>query len=157
HAIGTYLALTGHSHPKNAILGIEPPATPQDLPAMGSVLSKLRPATKPVFSYVTLGDLRHFGNNDSMGQNAGCLGKIYDAFTVPFVRPLNGTLDIQGSTSVMGVVDTRQVHGRRQLLDQINRAAPALEAAARMRNLDEFTRKAYELLSSPASRDAFDL
>ena len=26
HAIGAYLALTGYSHPKNAILGIEPPA-----------------------------------------------------------------------------------------------------------------------------------
>ncbi len=50
HAIGTYLALTGYSHPKHEILGIEPPATPQDLPAVGSVVSKLRPAQKPVFS-----------------------------------------------------------------------------------------------------------
>ena len=31
HAIGAYLALTGYSHPKNAILGIEPPATPLDM------------------------------------------------------------------------------------------------------------------------------
>src|SRR6185295_5301694 len=48
HAIGAYLALTGHSHPKNAILGIEPPATPQDLPSVGSLVGKLRPARKPV-------------------------------------------------------------------------------------------------------------
>src|SRR6476661_2035898 len=34
HAIGAYLALTGFSHPKNAILGIEPPASPHDLPCM---------------------------------------------------------------------------------------------------------------------------
>src|SRR5208337_3134355 len=46
HAIGAYLALTGYSHPKNAILGIEPPATPQDLPSVGSVVSKLRPADR---------------------------------------------------------------------------------------------------------------
>ena len=45
HAIGAYLALTGYSHPKHAILGIEPPATPQDMPSLGSVLSKLRPRT----------------------------------------------------------------------------------------------------------------
>src|SRR5579885_2559024 len=96
HAIGAYLALTGYSHPKNAILGIEPPASPQDMPSLGSVVSKLRPADQPVFAYVALGDLRHFGNNDSMGQLAGCLGKVYDPFTVPFVRPLTGTLDIQG-------------------------------------------------------------
>jgi hypothetical protein len=157
HAIGAYLALTGYSHPKNAILGIEPPATPQDLPSLGSVVSKLRPADKPVFSYVTLGDLRHFGNNDSLGQNAGCLGKVHDPFTVPFVRPINGALDIRGVASVMTQVDGQRLDGCRQLLDQMAHAAPTLEATASMRSLDDCTRRACELLGSPASRDAFDL
>jgi hypothetical protein len=157
HAIGTYLALTGHSHPKNAILGIEPAASPLDMPSLGSVVSKVRPAEKPVFSYITLGDLRHFGNNDSMGQYGGCLGKVYDPFTVPFVRPLDGKLDFTGVTSVLGRVDGGQMTGRRELLAQLTQAAPALEATASMRSLDGFTRKAYELLASPASREAFDL
>src|SRR5438105_1870204 len=157
HAIGAYLALTGYSHPKNAILGIEPPATPQDLPSFGSVVSKLRPSDRPVFSYITLGDLRHFGNNDSMGQNAGCLGHAYDPFTVPFVRPINTTLDIRGVTSVMTEVDGRQMESRRHLLECMNRIAPALEATASMRNLDDSERRAYELLSSSATRDAFNL
>jgi len=157
HAIGAYLALTGHSHPKNAILGIEPPATPQDMPSVGSIVSKLHPMDKPVFPYVTLGDLRHFGNNDSMGQNGGCLGKAFDPYTVPFVRPHNGKLDIGGVTSVMGDSDPRSLDGRRHLLDQLNQAAPALEATAGMRNLDDASRRAYELLSSTTTRDAFDL
>jgi hypothetical protein len=157
HAIGAYLALTGFSHPKNAILGIEPPALPQDMPSLGSVVSKLRPAEKPVFSYVTLGDLRHFGNNDSLGQNAGCLGKTYDPYTIPFVRPLNGTLDMQGIASVMAPSDGRQLHGRQLLLDQVNQAAPALEATAGTRTLDSSTRRAFELLASSATRDAFNL
>ena len=157
HAIGAYLALTGYSHPKNAILGIEPPATPQDLPSIGSLVSKLRPTDRPVFSYMTLGDLRHFGNNDSLGQNAGCMGRAYDPFTVPFVRPINGSLDIQSVTSVMTQVDGRQLGGRRQLLESMNHIAPVLEATAGMRNLDDCSRRAYELLSSSATRDAFDL
>jgi hypothetical protein len=157
HAIGAYLSLTGHSHPKNAILGIEPPATPQDLPSVGSVVSKVRPTNKPVFSYVTLGDLRHLGNNDSLGQNAGCLGKAYDPFTIPFVRPINGDLDIRGVASLMTAVDGRRLSGRRKLLEQMNRAAPALGAADSTRNLDDCTRRACELLSSSASRAAFDL
>jgi hypothetical protein len=157
HAIGAYLALTGHSHPKHEILGIEPPATPLDMPALGSVVSKLRPAERPVFPYVTLGELRHFGNNDSMGQNAGCLGKVFDPFTVPFVRPLTGALDVSAVTSVIGTADGRPFEGRRQLLDAMSRAAPALEVTASMRNLDDFTRRAYELLASRGSRDAFDL
>ncbi len=157
HAIGAYLALTGHSHPKHDILGIEPAASPLDMPSLGAVVSKVRPAEKPVFSYVTLGDLRHFGNNDSMGQYGGCLGKVYDPFTVPFIRPPDGRLDFTAVTSVLGAVDGLHLDGRRQFLEQLARTAPALEATASMRNLDTFTRRAYELLASAASRDAFDL
>jgi hypothetical protein len=157
HAIGAYLALTGYSHPRSDILGIEPPASPQDMPALGSVVSKLRPARRPVFSYVTLGELRHLGNHDSMGQNAGCLGRAYDPFTLPFVRPGTGTLDLSSVESVMARVDVPRLGGRRQLLGRMDRAAPALAASDGMRNLDGFTRRAFELLASPASRDAFDL
>jgi hypothetical protein len=156
HAIGAYLALTGYSHPKNAILGIEPPATPQDMPSLGSVVSKLRPMKRPVFPYVTLGELRHFGNNDSLGQDGGCLGKIHDPFTVPFVRPTT-TLDLRPAATLWARVDSSRYRGRRQLLEQVNRGTATLEATASMRNLDDCTRRAYELLASPASRDALDL
>jgi uncharacterized protein DUF1501 len=157
HAIGAYLALTGYSHPRSDVLGIEPPASPQDLPSMGSVLSKLRPAERPVFSYVTLGDLRHFGHNDSLGQNAGCLGRIFDPFVVPFIRPTTGCLDMTGVTSVMTEVNAPQLDDRRRLMEQMNRVAPALERTAGMTNLDGFARRALELLASSASRNAFDL
>jgi hypothetical protein len=158
HAIGAYLSLTGYSHPKNAIFGIEPPASPQDLPSLGSLVSKLRPADRSVFSYVTLGDLRHFGNNDSLGQNAGCLGRAYDPFTVPFVRPIDGSLDVRGVSAVLADVNGGpRLGGRRRLQDELTHAAPALEATAGTRALDGYTRRALELLASPASRDALDL
>jgi hypothetical protein len=157
HAIGTYLALTGYSHPRNDILGIEPPASPQDMPSLGAISSKLRPADKSMFSYVTLGDLRHLGHNDSMGQNAGCLGRAYDPYVVPFVRPMTGPLDLTGVTSVMAEVDGRRLHDRRQLLDRVSAAARTLEATVETRNLDGCARRAFELLSSPASREAFNL
>src|SRR5262245_8403017 len=156
HAIGAYLALTGHHHPKNAILGIEPPATPQDMPSLGSVVSRLRPPARPVFPYVTLGDLRHLGNHDSMGQNAGCLGKAHDPFTVPFARPACAALDLQGAGALGGGVDARRLEDRRRLLGRVDRARSAL-AHAGARALDDCTRRAYELLASPAARAAFDL
>jgi hypothetical protein len=169
HAIGAYLALTGFSHPKNAILGIEPPATTQDLPCMGSVVSKLRAANASMFSYVTLGDLKHLGNNDSMGQIAGCLGKAYDPFTVPYVRskapdnqfPIdqaNGNLDLRLVAAVLGESDGDRLGRRRQFLEQIARSAPPrLEVTFDVRAVDSYTQKAFDLLSSQASRDAFDL
>ncbi len=157
HAVGTYLALTGYPHPRSRPLGVEPPASPTDMPSLGSVVSKLRPGDRSIFTYVTLGDLRHLGHHDSMGQNAGCLGRAYDPFVVPFVRPINGVLDLRGVTSVMAEVDDRQLAGRRQLRAQIDRVAPALEQTAGMRDLDGFSRRAMELLASPASRNAFTL
>lgn len=156
HAIGAYLALTGYSHPRHDVLGIEPPASPQDLPSLGAVVSRLRPAEN-IFSYMTLGDLRHFGNHDSMGQNAGCLGRTYDPFTIPFVRPMNGELDMSTVTSLRAEVDPAQLEARRALRERLAGISPALEATPSMRNLDSFTRRAFELLSSPSTRDAFDL
>jgi hypothetical protein len=157
HAIGAYLALTGYSHPRNDILGIEPPASPQDMPSLGSVVSRLRPAGGSQFSYVTLGDLRHLGNHDSMGQNAGCLGRGYDPFMIPFVRPQCEALDLGGIASVMTDVDGRRLGGRRQLLGHLSHAAPARDATSGTRALDGHVRRAFELLASPASRDAFNL
>ena len=157
HAIGAYLALTGYSHPRNDVLGIEFPATPQDLPSMGSMVSKLRPSDRPIFSYVTLGDLRHFGHNDSLGQNAGCLGRAYDPFTLPFVRRTEGALDMSSVTSVMTDVDPTQIGERRRLLGQLSQLGSAVEATADTRNLDGFTRRAFELLASPATREAFQI
>jgi hypothetical protein len=152
HAVGTYLALTGYSHPRSAVLGIEPPASPQDMPSLGSVVSRLRPADRPVFSYVTLGELRHLGNHDSMGQNAGCLGRAYDPFTIPFVRPGNGELDFGEVASVLGRADVARLAERRQLLQQLDGSAPAGTG-----DRDGFARRAFELLAGPAARNAFDL
>ena len=157
HAVGTYLALTGYPHPRSRPLGVEPPASPSDMPSLGSVISKLRPADRSIFSYVTLGDLRHLGHNDSMGQNAGCLGRAYDPFTVPFTRPINGVLDIRGVTSVLEDVDDRDIGSRRNLLGRMTDVAPPLQETAGMRYLDGFHRRAFELLSSSASRNAFNL
>lgn len=157
HAVGAYLALTGYSHPRSAILGIEPPASPQDMPSLGSIVSKLHPASRPVFSYVTLGELRHLGNFDSMGQNGGCLGRAHDPFTVPFQRPGDGSLDLGGVKSVTARVDSGRLGDRRRLLRDMDRAAPALEVTSGMRDRDGFTQRAFELLSSVASRDAFDV
>jgi len=156
HAIGAYLALTGYSHPRNDVLGIEFPMSPTDLPSMGSVISKIRPTELPIFTYVTLGDLRHFGHNDTLGQGAGCLGRTYDPFTLPFVTRTDGALELSSITSVTAQVDASQLGSRRQLLERVTQAAPALEQTADMRNLDAHTRRAFELLSSSATRDAFN-
>jgi hypothetical protein len=161
HAVGAYLALTGYPHPLSRPLGTEPPATPFDMPSLGSVISKVWPAGKSLFPYVTLGQLRHFGHKDSMGQNAGCLGRAHDPFAVPFVEPMGGAgvrLDMRTVGAMLGDADSAGGLSRRgPLLEQVNSAVPALESLSNTRDLDGFRRRAFELLASPASREAFDL
>jgi len=161
HAVGAYLALTAHPHPRSRPLGTEPAATPQDMPSLGSVVSKIYPAGKSIFPYVTLGELRHFGNKDSMGQNAGCLGHAYDPFAVPFTQPMGGDdvrLDMRVVHGMLGDAEMagQALSRRRRLLDEINRS-PSLATTSNMRDVDGFRLRAYELLASPATRDAFDL
>jgi hypothetical protein len=152
HAVGTYLALTGHPHPRSRPLGIEPPASPLDMPSVGSVISKLRRPTRPIFPYVTLGILSHLGNHDSMGQDGGCLGKVYDPFTVPGGAKATG--DVQ---ALLSAGAGTRLSGRRLLRELLDRAPGLLEATSCTRTHDDFTRRAHELLASAASREAFDL
>jgi hypothetical protein len=157
HAIGAYLALTGHSHPRHDVQGIEFPMSPTDMPSIGSVISKIRPTERPIFTYVTLGDLRHLGHHDSMGQGAGCLGRTYDPFTLPFVPPRDAGLDLSLVTSVTAEVDGARLGSRRALLHHLRTSGPALEQVAGMRNLDDFRRRAFELLAARTTRDAFNV
>jgi len=157
HAIGAYLALTGYSHPRNDVLGIEFPMAPTDLPSMGSILSKVRPSERPIFSYVTLGDLRHFGHNDSLGQGAGCLGRTYDPYVLPFVTRSGQQLDLSSITSVTADMDAVQLRRRQELLQRTSDFTPMVEDTAATRNVDRFTRRAFELLSSRATREAFHI
>ena len=160
HAIGAYLALTGHSHPKNAILGIEPPATPQDMPSLGSVVSKLRPAGQAGVSLrharrpAPLRQQRQPGPERRLPRQGSTIRSPF-----PFVRP------IERRRSTFAVVTSRDGRrGRRRswaaagsCSTRSNRAAPRWKPPPSMRDLDDFTRRAFELLASPASRDAFDL
>src|SRR5262249_38057415 len=148
HAVGTYLALTGHPHPRSRPLGVEPPASPLDMPSFGSVISKLRPPDAPVFPYVTLGVLRHLGNHDSMGQDAGCLGTVHDPFNVP-----DGARDTSTVRALLEAGAGERLVGRRRLLREFDRVPAAVRTTSAMRSHDGFTRRAYELLASPASRD----
>jgi hypothetical protein len=109
-----------------------------------------------MFSYVTLGDLRHLGHHDSLGQNAGCLGHGFDPLTLPFVRPGQGSIDLQRVSSVMAQAQDSRLQQRRGLFQSMC-STTTLPTVTGMRDLDHHMRQAFDLLSSTAGREAFDL
>jgi hypothetical protein len=150
HNPATHLALTGHAP---AVVNQElTKATRADFPTMGSVLARVRPSRDALPSYVQM-PLPMIDNGAfSNGQNAGFLGTAFD----PLVVTLNSRPD---SFSVLGSppadVGADRLGGRVDLLRQLDRAAVASASAAR--DMSVCYARAYDLLRSAASQQAFDL
>jgi hypothetical protein len=149
HNAGAYLALTGHDPVVGGRLVTSP--SRDDFPPFGAVLARLRPGDRDLPDFVQTPDW--MSNNGSFlpGQAAGFLGGAYDPFltgdpslpgyAVPGLEPPRGvTLD--------------RVGRRRALLDAVGQA---LEPGPGHDALAAHYRKAFELISSPEARRAFDL
>ena len=151
HSSATYYMLTGR-HPQpaaNLIIKEEP----DNFPPIGSVLAQHRPL-QDVPEYVQLPDIMWDAGHDLPGQRAGFLGPGFDPMVVgdPSVKNYR----VPGLSLPAEVPRSRL--GRRQtLLELLDRAPhqripePAFDA------MDKHARKAFSLLSSVKTRDAFDL
>ena len=142
HADGMHVCLSGHSRP------------PGDVAYFGSVLSKLKPARRNVPSYAWVQEMDPiFGTHHHGGGFLGAahaplvIGKGATGFATPGFRVT--AFDLPGGLTEADVAR------RRRLLHQID-AAPAAGTAAGDR-FSRFQDRAYDLISSAAARDAFDL
>jgi hypothetical protein len=149
HNAGAYYALTGRVPVSGGRL-ITAPA-PDNFPPFGSMLAKLRPTGRNLPDFVHMPDW--MSNNGAFlpGQSAGFLGGPFEPF-------LAGDPSLPGY-AVPGLELSRElplerVDRRRALLDVLGRA---LEPDAAADRLDTNYRKAFELISSPEARRAFDL
>ena len=116
---------------------------PHDYPVLGSVVSKMRGAMNhglPTF-------IRCPDSNDG---DAAFLGNAYNPFPVYSTGKPVG-LEIHPHVKLSRLEDRR---GLRQSLDRMTRKG---EAKRDMDALDELERQAFEMLSSTASHEAFDL
>ena len=149
HNAGAYFALTGRDPFTGGRLITRP--SPDDFPPFGAVLAKLRPTGRNLPDFVHTPDW--MSNNGAFlpGQGAGFLGGPCEPF-------LTGDPSLPGY-QVPGLEPPRdlpleRIERRRTLLDTVGRA---LEPDAAVDRLDAHYRKAFELISSPEARRAFDL
>lgn len=151
HEFGTHFMLTG--------IDALPPgarffATRADWPAMGSIVSWARPSTDGLPSSVILPTYLNNGYGFS-GQSGGIMGSRYDPWVVASdpSKPEFHVPDLQPSP---GVTATRLLN-RKALLAGIDRQRQDLEAIGEVRQLSQSQEKAFGTLTTPATRDAFDL
>ncbi|OAI45021.1 hypothetical protein AYO44_13235 [Planctomycetaceae bacterium SCGC AG-212-F19] len=149
HQSGGYTGLTGHRHPNPRVFAAP---TPDDAPPYGAVLSKLRPATRAVPSFVSMPTTLV----DAVvipGQTAGWLGKAHDPLHLR-KDPNDPAFSVQELTLIDGVSPERFAD-RCRLLEKVAEAGQAPQVPERLHGFDAYYQKAFRLLSSDAAQSAF--
>jgi hypothetical protein len=152
HNAGSFYMLTG-KHPANGSKPIQTDSI-HTFPPFGAVVAKLRPAERAIPSYVLLPEYQWNNGVDIGGQKGGFLGAKCD----PFVPgdPSLPDFAVPGLELLPDVPMDRLVKrdNLRQALDAAIAKRSELSGSDRLNN---FQRKAVEVVTSPDTRHAFDL
>ncbi len=152
HSSSGYYLTTGVPHAPRGAENAKP-GPPNDWPCVGAVVRRLWRGKCPLPAAVTLPEqMANDGNLTWPGQDAGFLGRGADPWLIQG-DPSAPRFDIQG-LSLPADVPAPRFDARRRLLAQVEHhlaATPVLAAH------QERSRKAFDLIGSPAARRAFRL
>ncbi len=151
HGSAAYLALTGHFHPRKSS---NPPPRPEDFPTYGSVLQRVRPNQRFPYTAAYLNAPAIVPTNVSPGQFGGVLGSDYDPLFIE---------DVTAGPVALPSLDPRpdvpqvRLQARKRLLENIDEALRDWEQYHGPASTAALYRQAFDVLSSPQCRLAFDL
>jgi Protein of unknown function (DUF1501) len=153
HSTGAHWMLTGHKHRLSAEnFG----ASPSDYPHIGSVLSKLRPASVSLPSFVALPErIATTAGAVVPGQNGGVLGSQYDPLAIT-EHPDKPDFKVE-MLAQRGGLDDARVAIRQNLLATFNATRAELDRSLPVHALNGYYERAADLITSGVARRAFDL
>jgi hypothetical protein len=124
-------------------------------PSAGSITAKLRGPNKPgVPAYVGVPSAASVGL--SPGYNSGAyLGPAFNPFQ-PGADPNQPNFSVRNLT-LPGGITVGQLDDRRKLLSSFDRMRRELDYTGMADSMDRFQAEAYEMISGPRAREAFDL
>lgn len=124
------------------------PIASLEYPSYGSVVSKERPSDPTLPSFVAVPNTAH---------SAGFLGVRYNAFQTNATPRPGRPFNVRGIT-LAGGLTVDDVQRRQRLLGDIDRTFAGYEKSSDLVDgLDQFSRRAYDMLTSREARDAFDV
>jgi uncharacterized protein (DUF1501 family) len=155
HSSSGYYMLTGQPHAPMNMENANPGA-PNNWPSFAALVRRMRSDEASLPSAVRLPH-RIFNTDGSIwpGQDAGFLGRTFDPWMFR-CEPANANFGIPEFTLPADLTPER-LAGRRSMLSAINAHRAAVERDGILAPFDAATRQAFELLTSPRSRAAFDL
>jgi hypothetical protein len=152
HQSAAYEALTGFPPSRDAVALT---ATPIDHPNLGSVVARFAPGQSVLPRFVQVPQLASDVGNLTPGQFAGFLGRPYDPLAV-LHDPAAVDFGVAELSLPAGMTPSR-LADRATLLRLVDRQAQSLERVPDSRALGMYQEQAVRLLTSPATKQAFDL
>ncbi|MEQ9408143.1 MAG: DUF1501 domain-containing protein [Fuerstiella sp.] len=151
HAAAVYAALTGHDRGE-----LGGGARPTDRPSPGSVLASLRPPANRTLPYVALPYKTKEGAAGPLqpGFLAGLMGQTFDPFWV-LNNPDAPDFHVE-NLQLPASVSAERMRNRTQLLAGLGRGVSLVHERSASA-IDDFQNRAFELLTSNAAQQAFDL
>ncbi len=149
-------AQTGHVHPREFRSRGDFPPSGTDFPPVGAVLDAVHPARGDLPTWVRIGPLMRRSNGTVLhGQLPGLLGARHTSFVVdqPLTAPDVRIEAIRPNDDLTSL----RLTGRRDLLSQFDQQRGLIDEIAQAQNLDSFYQRAFNLLASPRTRNAFAL
>ncbi len=156
HLSSGHTVLTGHLPPVNK--SDAAPPSDRDTPHIGCVMSKLRPSTGALPSFVTLPWLAYHPaapGGQAPGQHSGWLGRQYDPLLISG-DPNTPGWQVPSLALIEGQSADRLLH-RQQLLASIDAQRRMLEESVGPSRVTAQQQQAFGLLTSSTVRQAFDL
>ena len=153
HAAAVYAGLTGHDRgDANVAIG----AGQNDYPSIGSVVGYCRPPKNPVVPYVSMPYITAEGKGGppQPGFFGGWLGRAYDPLFM--LRDPNAPGFALPELSPGPEVSLDRLHARQNLI-QFLEGNGRHENDRVLQDMNTFQAKAFDLLTSPATRKAFQL
>ena len=152
HAAAVYCGLTGHDRGE-----LGGGFKPTDNPSIGSVVGMLRPPQVTAVPYVSLPywTAEGAGGPPQPGFTGGWLGRSRDPLWV--LKDPSAANFGMPELSLPPGVDANRSAMRRQLVGELTACPSGLAVDQRLRDMDLFQAKAFDLLSAPATRRAFEL
>lgn len=155
HSSSGYYMMTGQPHaPMNSENAN--PGFPNDYPHLGAIVRSLLPARSQLPASIRLP--HHIFNTDGSvwpGQDAGFLGQAVEPWLLN-CQPADRTFQIDEFSLASDITENR-LQNRRALLEQINSRLKGTGQRAALQTYGGLTDTAFDLLSSSAARNAFDL
>ena len=161
HTAAIYQMMTGYTTDKVSASGQLEPPSPKDFPNFGSNILKLLPYDEPMLPFVMLPRPLQESNVVGKGGTAGFLGKAYDPYTL---YPDGDDMDLSKMQRIK-IDDLKmrpdmfsvRLQRRARLRELIASRTPQLEKALESENLNQYYKKALNLIVSGKAREAFDL